>query len=510
MQMKNIIIKTALAIIAAVLTTGCIFEKMDMPKDLQNVMILLNVSADDMQTKATLTDMESKINSLHIYAFCNGKPAGYMLRQVTEQNTPFLMDLLLPAIVQGGTAEENTHDVQFYLVANAESMLNENVPISLDENTTQVELDALTFTGIVQNSPLPLYCKHTEAINVANYTSTDAAGHEGHYCLAQEVTFSLTRSLAKISVYGAKPAGLSTSPRILSVEMLAKGTRQYSYVFEQTESVINAVPSRANNLVLLSTPVSVGELSDSADKPASYTEVMTDPTYISEVAVGSDSWNVDSGHDNAVVLKIDYVLNDGGQTKTANVYMPPILRNHHYKVLCLFSGEDEGQIIINLSVADWEGDHEWTLDYAYPTYQSPVLKTGDHGNTGGAATMYYAQDAGGNPIEEGAFSVDFQMTAPSGQTWMPTFFGDNADYKIKVYDGTTEVATPVATSDKWYTIKIIPLKSDKVGSLVQFGITYNPTWLTNPEFLLINSGTVWNTAGSNEDLIVVTQVEKNI
>lgn len=503
MQMKNIIIKTALAIIAAVLTTGCIFEKMDMPKDLQNVMILLNVSADDMQTKATPTDMESKINSLHIYAFCNGKSAGYMLRQVTEQNTPFLMDLLLPAIVQGGTDAENTHDVQFYLVANAESMLNENVPISLDENTTQAELDALTFTGIVQNSPLPLYCKHTEAINVANYTSTDAAGHEGHYCLDQKVTFSLKRSLAKISVYGAKPAGLSTSPRILSVEMLAKGTRQYSYVFEQTESVINAVPSRANNLVLLSTPVSVGELSDSADKPASYTEVMTDPTYISEVAVGSDSWNVDSGHDNAVVLKIDYVLNDGGQTKTANVYMPPILRNHHYKVLCLFSGEDEGQIIINLSVADWEG-HEWNLTFDYPTYSGPVKKTaGAAGSDGGEATMYYSG------TEEGAFSVDFQMTAPEGQTWNPTFFGNPINYEIKVYDRAsgTEVTTPLVASDKWYTIKVNPLKPENVGGVVQFGITYTPTWSFDPDFLIINSGNYWTTAGSTEDLIVITQIE---
>ena len=47
----NITTKTVLAIIAAFLATGCIFEKMDMPKDLQNVLIQVHVSSDSMQTK---------------------------------------------------------------------------------------------------------------------------------------------------------------------------------------------------------------------------------------------------------------------------------------------------------------------------------------------------------------------------------------------------------------------------------------------------------------------------
>lgn len=490
MQMKNIMIKTALAIIAAVLTTGCIFEKMDMPKDLQNVMILLNVTNQDMQTKATPTESESKINSLHIYAFCEGRPAGYMLRQVTEQNTPFLMDLLLPAVVPGGTEAQNTHDVQFYLVANAESMLYENVPISLDESTTQAELEALTFTGIVQNSPLPLYCKQTEAINVADYTSTDAAGHEEHYCLAQKVSFPLSRSFAKISVYGAKPAGLRTSPRILSVEMLAKGTRQYGYIFEQTDDVINAIPSRANNLVLLSTPVSVGELSGSADSPSSYTEVMTRPTYISEVAVGSDSWNVDSGHDNAVVLKIDYVINDGGQTKTAHVYMPKIVRNHHYKVLCLFSEVEEGQIIINLSVADWDKvEVDYTFDYPTHSYLRQSIPTTQ-------------AEVAAKPSSEAVMSDTqpfvgyFQMTAPGSDTWIPTLVGAHTDdavitvYKRNDDNSESNILNsdwPMQAGSNWYKIVVTPKNDFVVGDSVNLAITYTAVGgFTTSEYLLIN------------------------
>lgn len=490
MQMKNIMIKTALAIIAAVLTTGCIFEKMDMPKDLQNVMILLNVTNQDMQTKATPTESESKINSLHIYAFCEGRPAGYMLRQVTEQNTPFLMDLLLPAVVPGGTEAQNTHDVQFYLVANVESMLYENVPISLDENTTQAELEALTFTGIVQNSPLPLYCKQTEAINVADYTSTDAADHEGHYCLAQKVSFQLSRSFAKISVYGAKPAGVNTSPRILSVEMLAKGTRQYGYIFEQTDDVINAVPSRANNLVLLSTPVSVGELSGSADSPSSYTEVMTSPMYISEVAVGSNNWNVDSGSANAVVLKIDYALKEGGETKTAMVYMPEIERNHHYKVLCLISETEDGQIIINLSVADWNKvEVNYTFDYPTHSYLRQSIPTTQ-------------EEVVAKPSSEAVMSETqpfvgyFQMTAPESDTWIPTLVGSHADdADITVYkhnDDNSESPVdknlwPMKAGIYWYKIIVTPHHDFVKGDSVNLAITYTAEGgFTTSEYLLIN------------------------
>ena len=163
---NNIIIKAALVVFAAILATGCIFEQMAMPEDLQSVLILLNVSDQSMQTKATPTEAESKINSLHIYAFCDGRPAGYMLRQETEQNTPFLMDLQLPDVDPGST---NIHDVEFYLIANAASILYENNPISLSDNTTEAELEALKFTGIVQSSSLPLYCKKTEKLDVASY-----------------------------------------------------------------------------------------------------------------------------------------------------------------------------------------------------------------------------------------------------------------------------------------------------------------------------------------------------
>lgn len=109
--------------------------------------------------------------------------------------------------------------------------------------------------------------------------------------------------------------------------------------------------------------------------------------------------------------------------------------------------------------------------------------------------------------------MDFKMTAPSGQTWNPTFFGNASDYEIRVYDKNgTQVQTPVAASEDFYTIKIIPRKPENVGNVVQFGIAYKPTWSDDPEFLLINgtSGSLkWTTPGSTADLIVVKQIENN-
>ena len=63
-NITNIFKKTALAIIAAVISTGCISEKYEV-SGLQNVMVQINVSTDVEMTKATEapTADEMKINT---------------------------------------------------------------------------------------------------------------------------------------------------------------------------------------------------------------------------------------------------------------------------------------------------------------------------------------------------------------------------------------------------------------------------------------------------------------
>ena len=476
-----------MAIIAAVLASGCIFEKMDMPKDLQSVMILLNVSDPGMQTKAVPSEMESKINTLHIYAFCKGRPAGYMLRQVTEQNTPFLMDLLLPAIVPGGTAAENTHPVQFYLVANEASMLYENVPLTLSENTTQAELEALVFTGLVQNSPLPLYCKTTEPVNVANYTITDAAGHEGHYCLNQTVTFPLSRSLAKISVYGAKTIDSNQDPQIKSVTLLSGGTRQYSYLFPQDDDILNSIPSRANGRVLVSSAVSLPAIN--GEGASAYASLMASPVYVPEVRYGSANVSQSSGNDRAMVLQVDYTLTEGGEQKTGYVYMPPIERNHHYQVCILVNSLSEGQISISYIVADWDDNviNNYVFDYPTHSYLRESIPTSQ-------SEVDAKPSAVAKMSENSPFVGYFQMTAPSSDTWVPTLVGDNANmadvtiYKREPHGSFTEVTTtPIGAGSDWYQIWVTPKTGFDEGKTVNLAITYEGTGgFDSSEFLLIN------------------------
>ena len=488
--MNNIVIKAALALFAAFLATGCIFEKIDRPEKLQSVLIQVNVSADNMQTKADPTVSETAINTIRIYAFYEGNLSGHFYR-ATASSEPIVMDLQLPL--------SGTHSVDFYVVANETQMTPANGTAALSENTTIAELEDFKFQSFSSDGCLPMYYKGEQSINVDNLSDEKStiSGHEGHDYFVQQVEVALTRPVAKVSFYAATETGAAAGVYINEIIMPSEGTRQYGYLLPQTEAVLKEIPAKgSNDVVFISSPVAItGTTSSYAD----YMPVFENE-YLFEVPVGVASWDgFDPYINNYVKFDVEYTGGEG------RINMPPIERNTHYKIYASFSSE--GSIRVDCIVADWEDTPNWTLDFAHPTYQNPVLKTGDHNNTGGEAVMYYTG------TEEGAFSVDFKMTAPSGQKWTPTFEGLSTDYKIKVYDNRgEEVSVPVTASESLYTIKIIPMKPENINKTVKFGITYIPTWATAAEFLQINGSAgslAWTTSGSNEDVIVVKQIERN-
>ena len=489
-KMNNIVIKAALALFAAFLATGCIFEKIDRPEKLQSVLIQVNVSADNMQTKADPTVSETAINTIRIYAFYEGNLSGHFYR-ATASSEPIVMDLQLPL--------SGTHSVDFYVVANETQMTPANGTAALSENTTISELEDFKFQSFSSDGCLPMYYKGEQSINVDNLSDEKStiSGHEGHDYFVQQVEVALTRPVAKVSFYAATETGAAAGVYINEIIMPSEGTRQYGYLLPQTEAVLKEIPAKgSNDVVFISSPVAItGTTSSYAD----YMPVFENE-YLFEVPVGVASWDgFDPYINNYVKFDVEYTGGEG------RINMPPIERNTHYKIYASFSSE--GSIRVDCIVADWEDTPNWTLDFAHPTYQNPVLKTGDHNNTGGEAVMYYTG------TEEGAFSVDFKMTAPSGQKWTPTFEGLSTDYKIKVYDNRgEEVSVPVTASESLYTIKIIPMKPENINKTVKFGITYIPTWATAAEFLQINGSAgslAWTTSGSNEDVIVVKQIERN-
>lgn len=481
-KVNNIATRVLFCLLAAAISVSCLIEKADPSAERQNVMIELRVSEMN-SVRAVPTETEETINSLHVYAFYGSTLAGYIERKATGLDEPFYMDLDLP--------ESGIHNVDFYLIANAEEMAYENTSVSLSRSMTKAQLEDISFTGLVSGNALPMYCVKTEAVNVDALSDliNDEAGHEGHLVLKQTVRFSLERSLAKMSVFAAKVAGTSGTPQILSVDLLAEGTRYCSYLFPQDNDVLDAVPSMANNRTLLRTLTLVTEEvtkgTAAAGDPSNYGIVLSD-VYLPEVTYGSSSWNVSSGSERAAVLHVEYNLGEGQPYRHAYVYLPPIRRNTHYKVCILI--DSEGQIIINYVVADWE-DHEMPdLSFDYPTHSYlresvPAAEEEMSAKPSSAATM----------SETEPFTGYFQMTYPENDEWTPTLLGLNgAQCEVKVfeYPGTIEIPQtewPIAASDKWYRITVSP----KVGYMtageeVQLALTYNADGFDTIEYLLIN------------------------
>lgn len=521
LKIRNIIQYAIIVLCASALFASCIKEDIPSTGDKQYTMVQLNFSTDKMATKAVLSDeKESEIKSLRIYAYASGRKVGYFYGSPVPSN--ILMDI---EMIQGGAAQ----DVTFYVVANEAAAVHPGThSYALTENTTIAELQAMSFTSLnYAQEGLPMYGTSTHQISAAAVaggaqSQADALGHEGHV-VSQTINIPLKRSVAKVGVYFAKSAGMTADLTVDQVTVVQGSAKVRNYLLPQTPEVLHNTDASAAAVTALTSPVTVTanvQLGGSND-----THTTTDHTkfthivsaYTFENPSAAVDWKTPSADGKNLRLKIDYTL--AGASHTQYVNMPAIERNNHYVANCLVKGE--GEIYVVWEVADWNDGGNWELEFNYPSYQNPLQPTAAfNSSTGtyqnpqfGKAEMYYST------TEAGAFSVDFQMTAPAGQTWTPTFAGDAGDFTIKVYErGTdTPVSVPVTASDKWYTIKVIPLKADKVGTKVKFVITYLPTWMTAPDMLIINgsdSSVAWTETGAtaattkaNGEVIVITQVE---
>lgn len=486
-RIKNIFRHSLLALFALALCVGCHKEGEDIAlAENHNVMLEVSISTENV-TRTEPTATEQLINSLRIYAFLGEERIGYLFHDAAlGEGESLYIDLTLP--------ETGTYDVDLYVVANEAKMAYDNQPISLTPNLDKTELEAIKFTGLLTQESLPMYCKQTEAINVDNISeiANTNMGHEGHLLLSQTATLELSRSLSKLTVYAAKADGMTDNPQILSTTLLAQGTREYSYLFPQTDEVLNAIASRTDNHILFSSVATISKSIDKSDTTAredsaNYEEVFTD-VYLPEVVYGSSDWSTTSGNEREAVLHIEYTRGEGKGLQNAYVYLPPIKRNHHIKVCILINAE--GEIIITYTVAPWDDNTEEIYTFAYPTHsylrQSiPTTQEESLAQPSQSARM----------SETTPFIGYFQMTAPTSDYWTPTLLGLNANKcSIKVYEGDTSISIPessfpIVASDTWYRIEVHPDDGKMVaGDEVQLAITYTATGLESREFLLINGG----------------------
>jgi hypothetical protein len=332
------------------------------------------------------------------------------------------------------------------------------------------------------------------------------------------VEFVLTRSLAKLSVYAAKVSGLTLQPQILKVDLLNKGTREYSYLFPQTEAVLDAVPHRANDRMLLTDPVTIFKEmergSSSANDPSNY-DVVVSGSYLPEVSSGyqvndpSYKWNVSSGEDSEAVLYVEYALGEGMEIQRRYVYLPRVERNDHIKVCILINAE--GQLMIEYTVADWDMEDDnmnnWFFDYPTHSYvRHDIPKTAQQIEQGPASAAIMSEAV--------PFTGYFQMTYPDNDTWKPTLIGLQAsNCSIRVYMEeqlvfTSDSPASLPVSDQWYRIEVSPNGNVQIGEKVNLAITYTPSGLEEMEYLLINgsyNNYFWP-GSDDENFVTITMV----
>ena len=451
----NIITKAALAVFAAVMATSCIMDKEQMSEPLHRVVVQMSVSIDEMTKAQTeeATAAEKVINTLRVYAFYGERLAGYATRGATALNEPFYMDIELPL--------EGSYDVDFYLIANEASMAYEEGKVSLSETMTRAQLESIKYTGL-KGSALPMYCKKTESVEVDNVP----------------INFVLGRSLAKLSVYAAKAQDSDAAPQIFSVDLLAGGTRLYSYLFDQQAETLDGVESRLNDRNFLTSTVSVTRQvtkgSVQAENPVNYTPVL-EGAYLPEVTSSED--------DRSATLFVEYALSPGEAYRYGYVHLPPIERNNHYKVCILINSE--GSLSINYTVAEWETAEivNRVIDYPTHSYLREAIPTTEADRTAmptQPATMSSSQP----------FNGYFQMLYPDGDAWMPVLKGDNKEKCVlAVYDSETNqpVSGYVPASDNnWYRIEVTPTDLMEMGEEVQLEIAYSATGAEIIDYLMIN------------------------
>ena len=518
-NMNKIMTKAIMAVLAVSLVAGCNLAKVGAPVDAEGVIVQLSVSAGDMQTKAI---DESAIQTLRIFAFDqSGNPVGHVYEDSPSADEKYHM--ILTAF-----GDQGTISVDFYAVANEKAMFHSGSSVSLSENMTAEELTGILYSSLVKTyEVMPLYGKLEDKALVltAEHHLTD----DHSAIVAEPVSITLSRSLAKIGVYAAAVEGTSVNPVIQSITLTAAGRRDISYLFPASD--LTALRNRDSGIAsmgsdrifdlsndgtdMLSNSGSVekrlSEQISSTDINVTdyYTEILS-PFYLAEVPYGSDVWDVaaePSGR--PVVLVIKYSLGAGTLEKYATVNMPAIERNAFYQVRCLI--KTDGQILVTVSVRPWDAGESWDISFDFPTHSDPLLATGslrpdetyEPHQYGTEATMYYK-----NGGEEGAFSVDFNMSYPVGGMWQPTISGaSNEDYDLFVYErGNTEklnqaVTVTEATKEQWYTIKVVPLKPENVGKKATLSISYTPIY-TGAEYsylLQINGGVENNLAWKEKD-----------
>ena len=536
MNIKNIVALLAL-LFAAFAFEGCVNDnEQTLREPVVRMTLPISLGTKAVGTEAA-TDSELSIHSLRVYAFSGDKLAGhYYYSGDAVSKISFLLDLKLYS--------STTQSVMLYAIANESSFLRYSNITSLNALTSEADLKGMYFSFVDVESGLPMFYASESplSLDVASDTSAmpenvvNGADHDGHTILAQTVELSVKRSIAKIELFATKQFNESAELKITGVRILAPGVRIRNYLFPQSLATLQALEPHDADLMLNmdATPLTVAttlpsgyvaasesEKSAMRIDKANYTAILAAPQYGFENPYGSNNPLVADGSGKGSVILIDYEFN--GIARSAAVNMPPMERNKHYPIYCLFN--NEGKMSIDYIVADWAedtGNAEWgdVIDFNYPTYSNPILPLNPNAVRPFDKPVMWHSVTGDNVSEAGAFCCRFIMWGPVGQAWTAVVDGSASDYAVRIYDknrnklpsNTVAVVANLAADD-WYTIKVVPLQPLENGEQksVKLRIVYTPSWMHHSDFLLINGeqeSPAYTDSGTDPDAIIITQIEQ--
>lgn len=493
------------------------------------VQISINIPSDPAMKSSSDEGAldERTINSLHVYAFMGGELVGYH-SQTSSVKTNFLLDMSMDM----SEDKSAVRTIDFYVVANEAAMVMEQDMPVVGETLTEAQLNALRFIAIAPNAGLPMCYKESRQINILEYGDMASLspelkqGHEGMPLLREKLTFSLVRTIGKITLSVKKASASVPDVFIKSVSMLARGTRHYNYLMPQDEDFLKTLSPRVNDRAILS---------EGAEYVVSSTELEEVATaYCSENPYGSPAWNIPNT-DNSVVLRAEYSIGEGTELRNSYIYLPKVERNKWIKINCIARGE--GTISVEYKVKDWnlatEDDEYIVFDYPTHTYLLPELPTSEF-------PVPDFTDVNGDVIEPvmspaKPFVGYFQILHPAGQRWHPTFVriqdgGDAiaSDFTTSVYEVASDgTETFVAENDgyglntgtnTYFKICITPEDQGTVGAKLHLGITTMLQGFGYTEYLLINgsqselywpSDGVEHSGGTDPNVLIITQIEEN-
>ena len=208
-----------------------------------------------------------------------------------------------------------------------------------------------------------------------------------------------------------------------------------------------------------------------------------------------------------------------------------IVRNHIYEFEILSIAGSS--LMLEYTVANWmtedwgNGEEYEEHDLSYPTYHNPVVPYEFLNLNATEQAKYVIEDAptmyfgGNNNLEGGAFDCYFQILAPQAVQWKPVFMGTKENYRIRVYNNSSELVYDtgengkqndlgICGSNEWYHIVVFPLSDDGADETdVEFGITYYQEWTDQYINLYVNGeydNIRWPNSGTNPKLINIKHV----